>query len=845
MARLRRQVGIRPKAGITLPQPASIGPALIKIASSVADSQFQKLSDKRTQEAQVAAAAINFERDSEGNLTAPSLPIGDNGLIAPSIYDRAYTNMVGQRYLQQISIDTGERLNKIASENILDPSAYRVIAEAYVQKVTELAPDFLKPDVNMAAQKTMVEHFNLIIRNKAEADWTDSRNQQITTIDNTLEEAQASAVAGNDDAVLEHYIKMEAGLLQGQGPNFWGDSYPEFRREQFNEQLISSYMIGDITRLPNDEVAMSLAEQQVAAFVDGKGKVKIIKNGNLVMVDVAEAMPSEEKRAIIGANAIKAIGNREAAFVNVEDARHQRQFDEFLEKFMRQAVAAEFTGSKADRNWLLSEFHKADATDNETLKARIRAELKLSAPTAVTMTEYQKDYFAQAQSMMERTLAAQQIYADKQGVDRFELLTPETQQAFNDSLPPLIGVFALKQTNEGARLADEVYENIAPDLVWQSEDQGGSSAQSIDHFIKTSMQSLGLIPKQAINYIVNTLGNIDEAGGEEVMRVVSFFESMRDTPNIRGKLQSAFGDANFAALAFISDNMMPSQVRDTAILTDVIKRAHQGNLWDPWKAMSQDARAVMKEQMVETLRAHNNPWLGRNGAAIPYELLTDAENKIPGIAHMLGIDPSDDQLEAIAEGIVNELVTSPSSRWRLDPIGLNVDKARAFGMHGPDIFIGTALGGLLSQQPATGYAEYPPIYWAEQWALDHPASAREIHKKAIIPDLQRMLNQIQSPVPLRAGKNVHVLYNAGASMLAGEPAFEMYITVKDRAAEQITSDGKWNGEPVYFYPQDAVLKLREKMLSAAELDEEERSRKARERNTRFFPHEKPSSLRIP
>ena len=829
MAREFRRIGIR-TAEVRLPAPASVGPALLKTASGIADRAFAAQSDKRTQEAQVAAAALNFERDAEGNLQAPSLPIGENGLLAPSIYDRTYTTMVGQRYIQQLDVDVSERLNTIASEHILDPDGYAVVAEAYVNRVTDLAPDMLKPDVNMSAQRTMVEHFNRITRNRSEFDWTDSRNQQIAAIDRSVEEAQSAAVAGDDDLVMEQYIKMEAGLLQGQEPNFWSDAYPEARREAFNEQLISSYIIGDVVRLPNDEVSMSLAAEAVQDFVDGNAKVKVIKNGEMVMMDVKDAMPNEEKRAIIGANAIKAIGNREAAFVNVENARDQRQFDEFLEKFMRQAVAAEFVGQQADRNWLLTEFDKADATGNEPLKARIRAELKQAMPTGGTLTEYEKDYFAQAQDMIERTLAAQDIYATKQGVERFELLTPETQKAFNDSLPPLIGVFALDQTKEGARLADQVYENMAPDLVWQSADQGGSPFESLDHFIKTQMQGLGLVPKTAINYFQNTLGNIEQAGGEEVMRVASLFESMRATPNLRGKLKSALGEANFAALAFMSDNMLPSQVRDTAILTDVVKRAHNGNLYDPWKAMSEDARAVMKEQMVTTLKAHNTPWLGKNGAAIPFELLMEAEQKIPGVAHLLGIDPSDGQLEAIAETIVNELVTSRDSRWRLDPIGLNADKARTFGMHGPDFFEGTALGSALSKQPATGYAEYPPMYWAELWASDHTASPKEIHRDAIMPALQEQLNLIQSPVKLRAGENVHVLYNAGQSVLAQEPAFEMYITVKGGDAEQITTDGKWNGEPVYFYPQDSVLKLRQEMMDAEELDEDERIRKQQERD---------------
>ena len=59
MARLTRQIGINP-VQINLPQTTSVGPALIKTAQGIASREFDKAADKRTQEAQVAAAAINL-----------------------------------------------------------------------------------------------------------------------------------------------------------------------------------------------------------------------------------------------------------------------------------------------------------------------------------------------------------------------------------------------------------------------------------------------------------------------------------------------------------------------------------------------------------------------------------------------------------------------------------------------------------------------------------------------------------------------------------------------------------------------------------------------------------------
>jgi len=825
MARLTRQVGIvRPQ--INLPATQTIGPALVKTAQSLQDIAAQRGADRRTQEAQQFAASLNFERDAEGNLAAPSLPIGDNGLVAPNIYDRTYTEMVGRRYLQQLDVDTETRLNDIASRHILDPEGYKQAAEAYVNKVTSLAPDTFKADVNITAQKRMVEHFNRIVRDTAEHHWDDSRKKQVFALDRIEDEAMSYAVAGDDAAVMEGYLKMVTGLVDGQEPNFWGEAYGQARLQQFNQRLVSAHLIGDITRLPDDELAFAEAVRAVETFRQGDGTVKIVRNGVMVSVPVNEAIPDPELRDVIASNAVKAINAQEAGFVNLTNARHERQYKEFLQQFMVKAVEAEFNGGHADRDWLLAEFRKADATDNEQLKARIRQELNMAFPTGEKPTELELNYLGQAEDMMQRMLIAQDTYAKKQGVERFELLSPEQQTEFNKSLPPLIGVFALPQTNESARLADRIYENMAPTLRWHSEDQGGTPAGEINEFIRTDMQGVGLVPLDAINYFNSVLGNIESTGGEEVMRMLSFFDAMRDTPNLRGKLKTAFGESNYAALAFMQDHMMPSQMQDSAVLADVVERASKGTLFDPWKAMSEDSKSTMEEKIFDTLRGMNDPWFGSEGAAVPFELIVEAKDKIPGVAHILGIDPSSNQLKAVAEGIVEELLTSPDSRWRRDPLGLNADKARGYGMHGPDLFVGTHLGAWLSKQPSNGISEYPPSYW---W----PDKAEQ--EQAIRPALQEQLNMIQSEVPLRAGENVHLVYNAAQSVLAREPAYEMYVTT-DADPEQITTDMRWNGEPVYFYPQESVLSFREKRIAeeAAALEK----RKARQAEQPFFPSEK-------
>lgn len=806
----------------------SVGQALVKTAQGMQDLEFTKQAKRREEEAALAAAKINFERDEQGNLLPPTLPIGDNGLPAPTIFDRAYTNMVGQRYIQQTEQDARRSIAGIANDHILDPDGFDKVSAAYIQEVTQNAPDFIKADVNLAAQKVAVEHFNKISRNVAEQDWQDSRNVQIQAIDRDEDEALAAAAAGDDELVLEHYIKMEAGLLQGQGVNFWVDAYPQARRDAFNKKVVSSYLIGEVIDLPNDEVAIADAKRQIQEnFIEGRGTVKIVRDGQIVTVDVTEAIPDEAERTAIGRHAIEAANSLEAAFTNSRSARHDREMKNFLTQFMKMAVEAEnvdLTGSTigpALRPWLLEQFDLANASGNEPLKARIRAELHQLAPTEGKPDAWLTEFMRQQQEIEAATRVMQQQYANKLGVERFDLLDPEVQEEFMLSIPPGIGGYNLRQTVKGAEHADEIYKMFAPDMVWRSEGQGGKDLKTMERFIVGPMQLIGIVPRSAVNYFNNTLQNIEQGGGEDVMRVVSMFETMRETPNVRGKLKEALGEANYNALAFMADRMAISQMSDTAILRDVVEKAHKRQLGDVWASIDQTDRGVIKEAMVDTLQKYNDPWFGAQGAKVPMDLILEAEKLIPAYAHMLGVDPNDAQLEAIGEMIVEELVTSPNSGWRRDPLGLNADKAQMFGQVGPDWWDGTWLAGAFSQQPSTGFSQYPPIYWAEKWAANHPAEAGQIHEEAVMPAFQEMLDRLDSDVKLRAGRNAHLRYNAMESKMLGEPAYEIYITTKAGEPIRVTTDKRWNGEPVYFYPKASVIDYANRLEKAAEIEQQE------------------------
>jgi molybdopterin-binding protein len=800
MARLTRQIGLN-AAQVRIPSPASVGPAIIKTAATMADQAFSLQSDKLTQEARVAAASLNFERDSEGNLSAPALPIGDNGLLTPSVYDRAYTEMVTQRYLQQTQIDTSERLNMIAADHILDPEGYRVAAESYVQKVTELAPDIIKGDVNITAQKKMVEHFNLITRETSEKEWENSRDAQLLTIDNIEKELLSYATANDDVAVAAKFLEHQANLLQGIDPNFWGTAFAEARTQALNDQLVSAYITGEVQRIPDDEEGLgyAMAEGALVDFLDGKGKVKIIRDGEIVAVDVLEAVPDNETRAIIATNAAKSIEWRKGAHANIRDARHLRQYNIFEDELLKRAVAAESESRNVDIPWLVTEWQKAFETDNDHLERKIRAEIKLAAqsiPSGPNLTALERRFASQSARFEVQAEAARAEYAKSRHVENFEMLPTEEKEEFELALPARLGVFNLPQTNESAEKADQWLLSYGPQISWVHEELGGTPFSHLEKFIQTGMRQLGVIPLSAIDYFGNQIGNIKTANGAELMRMLSIYKTMRQTDNVRGKLKTALGDANFAALNFIQDNMLPSQHQDSELLAGVFERAQKGELFDAWKNVDPEDRQVLEERLESELTTFNSRFMAPDHAALPYELREKAKNMMAGQVHTLGSNPSEDALHAISDGIVDELLTSPDSPYRLSEYGLNMDKARGYGMFGLDLFMGTSLADFMNTQPHNGVAVHPPEFFYEADEVEY----------GVGPGFQKFLKRLQAEERLSAGKNAFLVYNAMQTAITGTISYEVHASTKGSDPIQLTTNDLFfgGGEPIYYYPQPDV-----------------------------------------
>ena len=308
-------------------------------------------------------------------------------MLAPSIYDRKYTQMVGQRYLQQITLDTSEAINKIAADNPFEPEDFRILAEAYVSKVTELAPDYLKADVNHTAQVKMVEHFNHIIRVRAERDHTEAKGMQIQTIDDLMDDVVGYVSGGAPAEIIgAAVLKAKAAVEQGDALHFWLDDEKRERMEAIDRQYAVATISRLVTTLPQgDPVAAKELALALNNFANGVGDFPMVNAaGEIVHIPLEDMPISQIERIAISEFALGILQKQEEAFGNLQDARLTRDWEDFqnwyiphqfdvltnptvgldMERLQREFRSADFnvqTKGYQDtlRNYILDEMQKA------------------------------------------------------------------------------------------------------------------------------------------------------------------------------------------------------------------------------------------------------------------------------------------------------------------------------------------------------------------------------------------------------------------------------------------------------------------------------------------------------
>ena len=599
MARDGRTVGIR-SARVRLPGPASAGPALLKTAGAIADRQFDKLRDQRTQEARIAAASLNFERDGEGNLVSPSLPIGENGLIAPTIYDRAYTKMVSARYLKQTQIDTSEQLNKIATQFPLDPDGFREVAEGYVAKVTELSPDLLKPDVNYTAQVKMVEHFNHIIRQRAEFDFNESREVHKNHISGLYDDLHGYTVSGaSDDVIGAQMLKIRAAIEEGTDLNYWNEGAAELQRQSMDAQFAVASIIGEVTKLASDPVSHAAAIEQLTKFALGEGKIRMVDElGTVSFRPVEEVLPNTADRDAIAAVGIGIIKNKESARAGFSSATDQRQNDDFDEWYLSHAMKQGSLGQPLDMDTLQMWARRADVANNEPLERRIlgimKGEWASTAGSSGTAPE-RRAAMALSDAMLVQQ-RVQQKFFDLHGITSIDELSPQQQEELQDAKWRASGPVDIPQGQKMAEVLNPMYDSMAGYEV----DFHSSDLSDVQKWIDRGPANVGVITWE-MSIPLNSM--LQSGNEEQINRALDIGRMMYEHPVLKNNMASdtALG-RNGEALAYLFENAGPGRIQ-AGLVTDTLKNFNTPgfNPHLPWSGKSPEEREEIMQIVQDEL----------------------------------------------------------------------------------------------------------------------------------------------------------------------------------------------------------------------------------------------------
>jgi len=914
MGRLTRQVGINP-VRVSLPERASIGPAMIKTAQTVKDIAAQKGIARRTKEANLAAQQMNFERDGEGNLLAPALPVDKNGLVIANVYSEQYTKMVGQRYLQQTELDLTVRLNKIATDFALDPDGYKTVAEAYIDKVRALAPDLIKGTVNGLAQKIMVSHFNHIVNKTSEWEKQNLSDEHGLYVDAQIKELMGLASTHSPDfQIAEQYDKVLSTVLDGAMNTYYNDATAAAAIEEVNKRFAMADLAGYVSDIPNTQMGNAQAMSVYQQFVKGEGDLSIFRDGKMVKIPIEELYPDWADREVAGKRAIKFFSDRETiralnekAYHHDQDIRWNRIFMKDLldpinrgkpfdptpyypireeavrsnnfelvaqieaafglnyqnemasNEFDSEAELVQFELNSISKNILPTlteeqlEFvgdilaekipgatldavvagEQVEGARNESFM-RYATELKdairqagIHFPAGSNGTRLDREFLRQATNMRDDFIQWRNDFIESEGVENYEDISIEKRTKWEDSLDGRAANFNLQQGPESAEKAIQWYEDIGRyEVDWNTDSPG-----FLRSHIAQTMQKLGIIDQDAINYFNNTLSNIEKENSTDVVRVLDFYKLMRDEPNLRNKLDNAFGSVNTDGLDFLLKHFNPESMKDSAEVQAVFDRASKGELYDHYKDMTSESISYIYERFNGALKRMNDGgWLGADGAGIPVEMRQQLYDSIPGFAHRVGDDPSNDELDRHAAQAVDSLIES--SGWQWSELGLNQDRAGAFfDMFGPDEFLRGfgAFSDALSYQPNNGFSLYPPDKFYRPEDMD-----------AIKVEFQKRLNVYEAG--LKAGKNAFLKYNGSLSLIRGERLWEIHIAENDSSPRQLTQDVHYLGEPVYIgFDHIAVLQADEEKLER--IEETERNKQSLYENQQLGPWAKPGATR--
>ena len=854
MARETRRIGIR-TAEVRLPGPVSAGPALLKVAGTIANREFEKAADIRNQEAIRDAAALNFERDGDGNLVAPAVPISEEGLLAPSIYDRQYTQMVGQRYLQQMQIDVSENINKIHADNPFEPETFRTLAEGYVSKVTELAPDYLKADVNNSAQVKMVEHFNQIIRVRAERDHEEARGLQLQTIESDMDEVVGYVAGGADPEVIGGaMLKARAAIEQGDELNFWLDDEKAEMLDAIDRQFAIANISNMITSLPpGDFVAASELNQALNNFAMGEGTFPMVDElGNVAHVPLDDMPISPLERIAIADHATKLVNAQFTAFENVLDNRLKKDKRTFYDWWSPHALDSLTPGKEVDIDRLYREFDKAHTNViqsgyDDSLREEIRALITDTIGSSTRQMSQEQQSFNDDWNAWRRMIDAETTKR-LAGRDPQSLTTSEALTLRHNVLKDTGGLSSgNQQTAANSRFISEYYSAMAGrDLTgpvgrdfWNDILQNPTSEkwEEVEWLAKYQFSPIGIWPQELSAAIIGKMNDPEGMNQQSLDDTMRLTRAFWDNPTFQANMtdSNALGTQVGRTLDHLF-RLGGQPTPETA--QNFLERFNDPN-WTP-RAVFNDLESDDQEQFKVAAgnaidRYFNANW---KTAWIPTGLQTGTFGFNPFDVDLAGV-PLDVKHDVMRQVISNAGFIDPDDTSSFNAfIAQSARTAMQNNGYAP-----SAMGyspfrhndqfNFEWTRPDAAIVAFPPEFFArtdDQGNISEFGSINQELMGMIGENFQVILDHYgrQRDQKWTAGVNAALRYNGDASVKFGSPHWDiMLIREGGLDPSVLTETGIFNGTNVLFNMNEAIIRFNKVQ------DERRRERNARTERQRL------------
>lgn len=299
MARDERRIRVN-RAPRTSGAEASSGlPELFRelgrTAGGLIDLKTGEVANERQRQAIVASEQLTFERDSEGNVIAPSFE--EPGFFGPSIFDAQFRENALIRYQQEVLQQSNTRLGEIANKYLQVPEGvipnwegFNEEANAYLEETMRSVLPDVRGSVTDKLEITRNQYSNRIhalqtatinIENKRV--FLESMQDQVTD----AAQSMAATEAGFDFALYD--ISSINELIELGVNRHYGEADAEELRDSIGVDLTYGMLMSKARSLgfrPNmtpEELAQveALGEQMVADIENGNGRAYISRGDRL------------------------------------------------------------------------------------------------------------------------------------------------------------------------------------------------------------------------------------------------------------------------------------------------------------------------------------------------------------------------------------------------------------------------------------------------------------------------------------------------------------------------------------------------------------------------------------